>query len=151
MAPNGPLYHTPFPALELGLPDAGGDDILRASLDGGGDALYGGGGDDILIGHDGEDNLFGSTGDDIVTGGDGGDTFHFNLNDGHDIVADFRPAEDEINIWFQPPDLTYQSIVDTVRASPHGDAVITIGETTVTLAGIAPAEVSADWFVTINY
>ncbi len=40
--------------------------------------------------------ITGNSGDNILTGGAGADTFVFNTNFGHDVVADFHPEEDII-------------------------------------------------------
>lgn len=142
--------YTPFAALDLGLPDDGRNDILESQPGSGG--LYGGGGDDILIGDSSGNALYGGTGNDVMIGGDGADLFHIDINDGKEILADFDPTEDEIYLWSEPKDFAgHQSIADTARASPSGYAVVDIGKTVVTLVGIAPEEVSADWFTTINY
>ena len=69
------------------LTGAGGDDYLEGA--GGNDAIAGGGGADILLG---------DTGDDMLTGGAGADIFTVSAGDGADVVTDFNPLEDLLEI-----------------------------------------------------
>ncbi|WP_416673345.1 Calx-beta domain-containing protein [Egbenema bharatensis] len=92
-----------------------GNDLLDGgngndSLDGGkgNDTLYGGKGRDLLIGGEGNDRLVGGQGHDILIGGKGNDTltggkgrdmfvFH-RLDEGVDLITDFNPNEDLIDL-----------------------------------------------------
>ena len=96
----------------------GGDDTLNGGSGEGKDTLDGGAGKDILTGGSGDDKLMGGTGADKLTGGggkdnlnggaggdeltgnDGRDTFVFSPSDGnaHDIINDFAPADDRIDL-----------------------------------------------------
>ncbi len=106
----------------------GGTDILRGSfgtdyLDGGDgsdgisgndddDTIFGGNGLDIIRGDDGQDTIDGGGGDDIISGGFGGDTLTggegadiFVYATGKnsiarrvDVITDFNPAEDRIDL-----------------------------------------------------
>jgi len=105
--------------------DAGaGDDVIRSGmghdyLKGGegddqlfgmrnNDTLEGGAGDDLLDGgsHNdrldggtGDDTLIGGEGNDFLTGGEGSDTFVQNFAvSGNDIITDFNPSEDTIEL-----------------------------------------------------
>jgi Ca2+-binding RTX toxin-like protein len=72
------------------------------------DTLEGGAGDDLLDGGRGIDRLDGGTGDDtligggandFLTGGEGSDTFVQNFAvSGNDIITDFNPSEDTIEL-----------------------------------------------------
>jgi Ca2+-binding RTX toxin-like protein len=92
-----------------------GNDVLYGgngndSLEGGkgNDTLYGGKGRDLLLGGDGSDRLVGGEGHDILVGGKGRDTltggkgqdmFVFNnLKEGSDLITDFNPNEDLIDV-----------------------------------------------------
>ena len=55
----------------------------------GNDTLHGNGGDDVLSGGDGDDLLQGGTGSDLLTGGRGADSFVF-ADGGDDVVTDYR-------------------------------------------------------------
>ncbi|MCY4488575.1 MAG: hypothetical protein OXF11_15895 [Deltaproteobacteria bacterium] len=62
------------------------------------DGFYGGGGLDILSGGGGDDRLNGGKHDDTLTGGTGKDVFVFEPEHGDDIVTDFTPDEDIIDL-----------------------------------------------------
>ncbi|SEW09656.1 serralysin [Cognatiyoonia koreensis] len=83
----------------------GGDDKLAGTKganklrgNGGDDRLFGRSGDDTLEGGSGRDYLDGGVGDDILNGGSGRDTFHFDVGDGQDVIADFQNNADTIEI-----------------------------------------------------
>ena len=91
----------------------GEDDLFGGTgndiVDGGNDRddLFGGDGDDTLIGGNGNDDLEGGEGDDILEGGAGdddlvggfgADTFKFSSGDGDDVIEDFTPGEDKIDL-----------------------------------------------------
>jgi Ca2+-binding RTX toxin-like protein len=92
---------------------------IKVSLEGaeGNDSLFGGGQNDVLFGGDGNDSLRGNNGNDMITGGTGDDTivggngtdaltggegndrFVFaSPADGGDLIADFNPGSDRLNI-----------------------------------------------------
>ena len=92
---------------------AGRDDLFGGTgddtLDGGSDSddLFGGDGEDTLIGGIGNDDLEGQDGDDILEGGPGdddmrggfgADIFRFGSGDGDDVIEDFAPGEDKIDL-----------------------------------------------------
>ena len=71
------------------------------------DKLFGGRGDDKLFGDEGNDRIRAGAGDDLVVGGEGNDlmwggkgadTFRFRDGDGDDILRDFKPGEDVIDL-----------------------------------------------------
>ena len=71
------------------------------TLDGGHnrDLLLGGDGNDRLLGKKGHDILVGGKGRDSLTGGSGKDMFVFNsLKDGIDVITDFNPVDDLIDL-----------------------------------------------------
>ncbi len=77
-----------------------GDDFIRAFATSPEDAtaadrLFGGPGDDVVIGGNGADVIDGGRGNDFLTGNDGADVFIFRNNgSGEDLVSDFDPSED---------------------------------------------------------
>ncbi|MEB3755114.1 calcium-binding protein, partial [Acinetobacter sp. MD2(2019)] len=82
-----------------------GDDYLDGGS--GNDNIDGGIGEDTLIGGDGNDTLYGGDGDDIIIGGIGNDSLQGGLgsdkfilgqNFGSDILIDFNPSLNDINI-----------------------------------------------------
>lgn len=64
----------------------------------GDDWIFGGAGNDALIASDGSDHLNGGTGNDFLLGGAGADVFVFENNFGEDVVKDFVPSEDRLNL-----------------------------------------------------
>ena len=133
--------------------DSGND-----TLDGGADRdhLSGGYGNDVLDGGGGRDQLYMGAGDDIATGGAGGDRFVFrndDLSGGTDEITDFSTEDgDRFDLrqldlastdaeeltWFE----SYVTILDS------GDAVVTLGSSTVTLTAVLEDDAlsSADLF-----
>jgi Ca2+-binding RTX toxin-like protein len=140
---------------------AGGDanDVLLGSD--GDDILRGGAGDDKLLGGRGGDRLVGGTGDDVLTGGSGGDRFVFNtLADSHDLITDFQPQEDRLNLrrLFDSKDFAsmnplrdYVELVqvgsDTVVRIAQGDANSKPFQDLVTLENVKADSLSAAQFI----
>ena len=62
------------------------------------DTLIGGNGDDDMDGGDGDDILEGGAGDDVLIGGFGADIFKFSSGDGEDVIEDFEPGTDRIDL-----------------------------------------------------
>ncbi len=86
-----------------------GDDLIRGGTgddvvfgDAGVDLVRGGSGNDFLGGGAGDDVLIGGAGNDIDRGGTGADTFVFDLgrDEGTDIMRDFDPGQDSLNLVF---------------------------------------------------
>lgn len=77
---------------------AGGDgtDLLTGS--GGADLLSGGNGHDVLRGDAGADVLRGGTGNDTLTGGTDADRFFYTRTNGKDVVTDFAPGTDKLQL-----------------------------------------------------
>lgn len=82
-----------------------GDDLLYGGN--GNDRLFGGSNDDILRGGTGDDRLYGGRsydtliggpGDDTLAGGSGQDTFVFSGNVSHDVILDYQPGTDLLNL-----------------------------------------------------
>ncbi|MEL7464348.1 MAG: matrixin family metalloprotease [Pseudomonadota bacterium] len=119
-----------------------GRDALRG--DGGNDDLYGGGGRDRLFGGDGNDELTGGAGVDTITGGAGRDVFVFTAQKGLDVVTDFTPGGDRIDL-------------DDIEAvDGFGDLTITdtrkgleieAGDAVIRLLGVDPEDLSASDFI----
>lgn len=62
------------------------------------DSLYGGKGNDTLKGGSGNDVLQGGEGNDMLQGGNGSDTYHFNLGEGSDTIAECKRTPLDIDI-----------------------------------------------------
>lgn len=71
-------------------------DVLRG--DAGANSLFGAAGDDTLDGRGGSDLLSGEGGADLLTGGGGADTFVFAAGGGRDVIADFAPGVDRLQV-----------------------------------------------------
>ena len=56
-------------------------------------------GRDVIVGTDGDDTITGGIGGDVITGGIGGDKFVFNsLRDAGDVINDFTPYADKLDL-----------------------------------------------------
>lgn len=82
-----------------------GSDIAFAGD--GNDLIYGNGGRDLLVGDAGNDKIWAAEGDDVLASGAGDDTlygggghdlFVYGLEDGIDIIEDFRAGEDGLGL-----------------------------------------------------
>ncbi|WP_374653336.1 hypothetical protein [Dongia sp.] len=133
----------------------GNDDANLMKGGAGNDNLWGGAGNDTILGEEGDDYLFGGTGaniidggngndhihagggnyDDVVTGGAGADTFHWQVDvvNGHDIITDFDPLADALELNNPYGNGSANVFVNT---SADGDVVIAFGNSTVELNGV---------------
>ncbi|WP_373537007.1 calcium-binding protein [Microcoleus sp.] len=93
----------------------------------GDDGISGGKGDDFLDGKSGSDTLFGGRGNDILNGGDGDDIlvggkgrdkFVLQLQQGSDVISDFKTGED---LFLLAGGLTYEQI--RVLQTKDGSAI----------------------------
>lgn len=67
-----------------------------------------GGGNDRIIGSAADNLLSGRAGDDTMTGGAGADVFFFEAETGSDVIRDYEPGVDLLNIyWFGVPTLDF--------------------------------------------
>lgn len=137
-----------------------GSNLIRASDQingrGGNDFIAGLVGDDDIMGGAGRDRLFGNSGDDVINGGAdndkmtgqyGADTFVFDLNSGVDMITDFTPGLDRI-------DVSAYGIADFAALAAIADdiggrAVISLNGNTdfVRLNGVLEADLSAGDFI----
>lgn len=86
-----------------------GDDHLRGRQ--GDDRLDGGAGDDKLLGNRGNDTIRSGDGRDVIIGGGGEDTFVFDLfEDGTNVIRDFAPLRDEIELSLLGFDLSIDQV-----------------------------------------
>ncbi len=85
-----------------------GNDYLRGGEHD--DSLYGNEGNDYLIGDSGNDYLDGGVGSDRLRGGSGNDTFVLSTAQGTDLILDFNPAEDQLELQgLQVSDLSFDT------------------------------------------
>lgn len=130
------------------------------------DKIYGGAGHDKLSGKAGNDTIKGESGNDIVTGGKGADSlygggghdvFKFNLFDGafhfdtqryDDVIGDFNPNQDLIDIPFSPfaPQLTAVAVAQGVGTEVvYFDSLDTAAGTFL-VVGMQPLQVFGHFF-----
>ncbi len=145
---NGDVFLFDTRATGSTLTGGAGHDVLLGNALGdtlaggdGEDYLAGGDGDDVLDGNEGADLLAGGTGADTLTGGVGADVFSFGQRSGMDVITDFNPLGDRIQLaagqdW-------------TVGMTTSGDALIWFTSTDgVTLTGVRPDQVTSGLFIT---
>lgn len=107
----------------------------------------GGSGNDTLIGNTVSNVLTGGAGDDTLTGGSGDDRFVFASGFGADIISDFTAgaSSDDTLDFSSYGYTTYSQILANISfADVGGNAVLTLGSDTITLTGIAVADLNAD-------
>jgi hypothetical protein len=116
--------------------------------DQGNDTLNGGAGDDYLFGGAGDDRLVGGTGNDYLKGNAGADTFAFGeAQSGHDIVADFTPGTDHLEIKQNLNGsgvTTAAALLATATTDAHGNVVLHLGgQNDITLLGVDMTHLTA--------
>jgi len=132
-----------------------GNDTLDGAT--GNDDLYGGTGNDTLTGGTGRDSLWGGSGNDILSGGTGPDTFGFSgdtidsvsFDMGDDIVTDFNPATDIIDLSRLGPYSLGRAVFESAVQS-GADVVLTVGGNspgTITLQNFDLGDLSESNFV----
>lgn len=123
-----------------------GDDIVLG--DAGDDVVRGGQGADRLFGGDGADLLFGDLGSDTLTGGAGADQFWFPPGaQGEDLITDFTRADGDKIVISTDFAADFTSLSSHVTTAANGDAVITLGSLSITLAGVTPSSLTVSDFL----
>lgn len=121
----------------------GGPDGDRLQGEGGDDVLHGGQGGDLLLGGAGADLLSGDRGADTLWGGEGGDLFVATAGDAVDVISDFAPGLDRLQLSAET------GIVDeaTFRDRAHDAGGTTLLDLShggwLVLLGIRPGEIAA--------
>jgi Ca2+-binding RTX toxin-like protein len=124
-----------------------GDDVLAGGN--GADMILGYGGNDTLNGGAGDDVLIAGTGADRLRGGPGADTFVFAADGLRDLIEDFQPGLDRINLqgWGRIYDISALSI----RPKTNGADIVWQGESlrvqTADGTSLGLAQWSADDFI----
>jgi Ca2+-binding RTX toxin-like protein len=112
----------------------------------GDDYLFGGSAADILNGGAGRDYLHGGAGDDILIGGTDVDLFDFAPGFGHDVINDFQDGVDKLQLR----GVISATFAANVQIEQVGaDAVVTVGENTITLRGMSASGLDATDFLFI--
>lgn len=152
----------------------GGNGNDRISGNNAGDILQGGAGDDLLLGGNGNDRLIGGNGNDVLIGNQGSDTLtggagrdyfrYTTFNDGGDIISDFNPNLDVIDLFpltnrnaFSANTgigkfrrfVTLQQVGNSTRVvlDRDGNAVGSTNILIATLTGVQASDLSASNFV----
>ena len=135
---------------------SGSRDIITGSggrnkLDGqaGNDKLNGLGGKDTLIGGNGKDVLNGGAGDDKLTGGGKADTFVFAGKFGNDTITDFKTAgtAEKIDLAKIAAITGFNDLKTNNLSEVGGNAVIEVAANSITLEGVAMADLSGNDFI----
>ena len=115
-----------------------GNDKLQGQS--GNDILMGGSGDDVLMGGAGNDRISGDTGHNHLVGGPGSDTFVLSSLKAADVIADFQPGTDHLEIQG-----TAAQTADVHISATQGGTLVTYnhGSGQVVLAGVDPAHLIA--------
>ena len=99
------------------------------------DSIAGGDGADAIDGGAGADTLNGGAGNDTLTGGAGADRFVFGLGGGADVIADFVPGVDRIDLTALPGLARYADVRALMVPVGGGVMVNFGGGNSVLLAG----------------
>ena len=113
------------------------DDVLYGNF--ADDYIHGGAGNDTIFGGQDSDTIVGGVGDDLLFGNLGGDRFEF-AGGGNDTIGGFDGAAGDR--------LALNSLGGySVGADVSGNALISFSSGSVTLTGVDPANLQADWIV----
>lgn len=124
----------------------GGDDVVKGGKNK--DEVRGGRGDDRVEGNGGKDTLEGGNGDDTMEGGGGGDLYVFGRNFGEDEILDFSGSNREkIDISAVNQIANFNDLVNNHLSQAGADAVITVGDDSITLVGFNGANLDAGDFI----
>lgn len=122
-----------------------GNDTLEGNS--GNDQLDGGDGNDTLIGGTGTDRLTGGRGDDRLTGNSGYDDFIFAPGDGNDIITDFRPGEDDLDLSAFAFGSFETLLPRMTETQDHSLRITLDAKTSIVLEGVTLDKVSQSDFI----
>ncbi|MDP9525067.1 retention module-containing protein [Pseudomonas protegens] len=112
--------------------------------DGNANVITGGLGNDVLNGGGGDDLLIGGMGNNTLTGGGGSDTFQWMKgNNGHDVVTDFTPGTDKLDLsqLLQGENATSASLDDYLHFKVTGSGATLVTSIDVSaVAGATPTQ-----------
>ena len=112
--------------------------------DGNANVITGGLGNDVLNGGGGDDLLIGGMGNNTLTGGGGSDTFQWlQGNNGHDVVTDFTPGTDKLDLsqLLQGENATSASLDDYLHFKVTGSGATLVTSIDVSaVAGATPTQ-----------
>jgi Ca2+-binding RTX toxin-like protein len=111
----------------------------------GADILVGGEGNDVLSGKEGNDVLYPGLGADTLSGGGGDDIFVYDAESGgKDLIIDFRPGHDRVDIYKPGNDIA--AILASAIDTRNGVRVTLADGSSITFGGLSVAGVGNDWF-----
>lgn len=122
-----------------------GNDTLEGNS--GNDQLFGGDGDDTLIGGTGTDRLTGGKGDDRLTGNSGYDDFVIAPGDGNDIITDFTPGEDDLDLSAFAIGSFENLLPRITETANHNLRIALDANTSVVLEGVTLDKISQSDFI----
>ncbi len=121
-----------------------GDDQLYGHA--GADTLHGDGGNDSLHGGAGDDRLDGGAGKDALTGGTGRDTIVFRDGFDHDVVTDFDPAQDRVQLASSGVE-DWKGVKARLSAAADGSAILRLDDgSTLLFLGVPPEDLDERHF-----
>jgi len=111
-----------------------------------GDLIEGSNDPDLLEGGDGDDTLIGYAGDDTLIGGAGADTFVFGDGFDHDLIMDFDPDLDRVEVRSDGI-ATWEDILARLEDDEDGNAVLTLDDgSTLQFMGVSTSQLNAGHF-----
>jgi uncharacterized surface protein with fasciclin (FAS1) repeats len=126
--------------------EIGDDDNERFSTGRGMDFVDGNGGSDLINTGAGRDIVNGGSGSDWLIGGAGADTFVFALDSGLDIVADFRNAQDMIDLSGYVGIESFDDISHSIENFGKGVKIELDGSDSLLLFGVRKGQMDASDF-----
>ena len=109
----------------------------------GDDILHGKDGFDRLIGDAGADNLTGGAGIDIITGGAGADRFVFGQGSEVDVLRDFDPTVDILDL--RTSSLTdFAAFQAAANAASYGVAISLSGDDFLKIKGVSEGQIGTE-------
>src|SRR5262249_54948208 len=92
--------------------------------------------------------IFAWSGDDFLTGSSGKDLFVFSQPIGKDIIYNFSPTSDQIDLVGYAGFASFDDVKNHLNSDASGNAVITLANgQSITLYGVAAASLSASNFI----
>ncbi len=111
-----------------------------------GDLIEGSNDPDLLVGGEGDDTLIGYAGNDTLIGGEGSDTFVFGDGFDHDIILDFDPDLDRVEVHSDGIS-GWDDICDRLDDDEDGNAVLTLDDgSTLQFVGVPTSALNSDHF-----
>lgn len=121
-----------------------GNDVIRAGS--GEDHIHGGSGRDLIRGGGAADVIEGERGNDQVRGGRGRDVFQFDEDSGRDVIRDFRPGFDRIEL-LEGQAWTFASVQSAAHVTPRGVTIVASDTDIIVIKGVTLSDLSEHDFL----